>query len=238
MEALSFITSLMQPCQRALATPSKLLSQALSFLRSFPFRVRRRCRRETDASSDHLLKMHHPKLQSACLCVQKRIIPFHVFDRRLPCHQLRRAGLTPVHRLTVFGKRRTLLPSAEEVELFSTTLQRHESSQSATKPRSCSHKYLQTGNQPQYVWISDGHLRFSMQEQKNRVLRRSHALPGRPVEACANAGHRNSLARPSCIWLAEVHIELGNVSSLGRIILFCLSKRTILARLNTLLASS
>lgn len=192
MEALSFITSLMQPCQRALATPSKLLSQALSFLRSFPFRVRRRCRRETDASSDHLLKMHHPKLQSACLCVQKRIIPFHVFDRRLPCHQLRRAGLTPVHRLTVFGKRRTLLPSAEEVELFSTTLQRHESSHSANSPEfaltnSCQ-RATSRGASGRRITL------FYAGTENNECFDAPMRKPD-PAEASANAGHRDSLAR-------------------------------------------
>lgn len=140
-------------------------------------------------------------------------------------------GLTLFDRTTVFGNRPTLLPSAEEVELFSTTFRRHESSQSANKPRSCSHKYLQTGNQPQYVWIPDGHLHFFMQEQKFRMLRRSQTLPSRTVEACANAGRRNSLARPSCIgWLRCI------TSSRAR---FKVSFRSsILARLNTLLASS
>ena len=223
---------------RSLATPSELLFQALSFLRSLQFRVRRCCRREADASSDDFSQKTSSITSKRVLVCLETYHTFSCLRSNASNSSIAQPGLTLFDRTAVFGNRHTLLPSAEEVELFSTTFQRHESSQSATKPRSCSHKYLQTGNQPQYVWISDGHLRFSMQEQKNRVLRRSHALPGRPVEACANAGHRNSLARPSCIWLAEVHIELGNVSSLGRIILFCLSKRTILARLNTLLASS
>ena len=83
-------------------------------------------------------------------------------------------GLTPIHRPTVFGNRHTLLPSAEEVELFSTTFQRHESPQSRERAQ----KLLLTNNSKRATsrttfWTEIYAL--YMQEQRIRVLPCSHA---------------------------------------------------------------
>jgi hypothetical protein len=120
MEACSFLAHSMP------ATPSELLFEAKPCLSSSRFRF------ASDGVADgrltltltSLLKIRHPQHQKclekpSCLFMSS-IQGFHIFD----CS----AGLTLFDRQTVFGKRHTLLPCAEE-ELFSTILQRHESSQ-------------------------------------------------------------------------------------------------------------
>lgn len=121
---------------------------------------------------------------------------FHVFDRMLPCLRLPHQVSVFVDGPTVFGNRLTLLPSAEWKH-SSTIFQRHESYHRVRTAQ----KLLMINDRPKGC-IRAARRRIipctqvSMQEQKIKVLRHSHA-GARPVEAWANAGCRNSLARPS-----------------------------------------
>jgi hypothetical protein len=62
-------------------------SQALSLFRSLPFCVRRCCRREADANTDQFT---HDPSSTASKVFRKAIMPFHVFDPRLPYLRLLR----------------------------------------------------------------------------------------------------------------------------------------------------
>jgi hypothetical protein len=94
--------------ERSLATPSELLFQALSFLRSLQFRVRRCCRREADASSDDSIQKASSTTSKRVLVCSKTHHTFSCLRSNASNSSIAQAGLTLFDRTAVFGNRHTL----------------------------------------------------------------------------------------------------------------------------------